>query len=117
MSIFFDADHTWAFNGSSQVTAPNYVYENIGFIGYLAMDFTEPMPADVAIESISAATVADIGGSTEPVISSSAVSYDKKKALLQVTCASATAATYTFTVTIVTTDSQTIVRKGRLVLS
>lgn len=116
MSIFFDRDHTWGFDSPSQTTAPNNITEAIGFIGYLAMDFNEPMPTDVAISSISATSVADIVGATEPTISSSAVSYDKKLALLEVNCASATANTYTFSVTIVTTDTQTIKRKGRLVL-
>lgn len=117
MSIFFDKDHTWKFDAPSQTTAPNYIYEAIGFIGYVAMDFTEPMPADVAISSISATAVADVSLATEPTISSSAVSYDKKKALLQLDCSSATAGAYTFTITIATTDSQTIVRKGVMVLS
>lgn len=116
MSIFFDADHTWQFDGPGQTTAPNYITEAIGFIGYLAMDFTEPMPTDVAISSISATAVADVSGATEPTISSSVVSYDKKKVLLQVDCSAATAATYTFSVTIVTTDTQTTKRKGILVL-
>ena len=116
MSVFFDRDHTWQFDSPSQTTAPNYITELIGFIGYVVMDFTEPMPSDVAIASISAATVTDIVGATEPTISSSAVSYDKKKALLQIDCTSATANTYTFNVTIATSDSQTVKRKGRLVV-
>lgn len=117
MAIFFDADHTWRFESPSQITAPNNINEAIGFIGYVVMDFTEPMPTDVAISSISAATFADETGHTEPTVSSSAASYDKKKALILIDCTSATATTYTLSVTIVTTDSQTIKRKGRLVIS
>lgn len=60
MSIFFDADHTWRFDAPTQTTAPNYITESIGFVGYLAMDFTQPMPTDVAIASISSATVASL---------------------------------------------------------
>lgn len=116
MSIFFDRDHTWVFDSPSQTTAPNNITEAIGFIGYVAMDFTEPMPADASISTISATAVADVGGATEPTISSSTISYDKRKALLQIDCTSATASTYTFSITITTSDSQTIKRKGRLVV-
>lgn len=111
-----DPDHTWRFDTPSQVTAPNSLTENIGFVGLLQMDFTQPLPALGSIASISSTAVADVGGATEPTISTSALSADKKKVVLTVNASAATASTYTFTVTIVTTDSQTIVRKGRLVV-
>jgi hypothetical protein len=111
-----DNDHTWKFDSPSQATSPKIITENIGFIGLLSMDFTEPMPALGSISSITTTSVADVGGATEPTISSSAVSADKKKVHLSVNCASATASTYTFSVKIATTDSQTFVRKGRLTL-
>lgn len=117
MPTYVDADHTWRFDSPSQLTAPNYLYENIGFSGLVAMDFTEPMSSSDSLSSISAATVTDIVGATEPTISSSAVSSDKRKAELTVATASATANTYTVSVTGVTVNGETIVRKGRLVLA
>jgi hypothetical protein len=116
MSIFTDADHTWRYDSPTQTTAPNYITAAIGDVVRCAFDFTEPMPTDVAISSITSVTVADIVGSTEPTLGSPAVSYDKKKCEVEITCTSATANTYTLTATIVTTDSQTIVRKGRLIV-
>jgi hypothetical protein len=117
MSIFIDADHTWRYDNASQITAPNYVYAAIGDIVRCAFDFTEPMPSDTAISSITSVTVADVGGETEPTLGSPAISYDRKKAELDITCTSATDSTYTLTATVVTTDSQTLVRKGRLVVA
>lgn len=113
---YIDPDHTWRFDSPSQLTAPNYLHERIGFAGLVQMDFAEPMPSQDSISTISAATVTDIGGSTEPTISSTAVSADKRKAELTLATASATAGTYTVNVTVTTTNGQTIVRKGRLVL-
>lgn len=114
MSIFIGIDRTWRYDSPSQITAPNYVYASVGDIVRCAFDFTEPMPTDVAISSITSITVADVGGATEPTLGTPAVSYDRKKAEVEITCTSATAATYTLTATVVTTDTQTLVRKGRL---
>ncbi len=117
MSSLVDKDHTWSFDSPSQLTAPNYLYEAIGFSGLLLMDFTEPMQSGDSLSSISSATVTDIALNTEPTISASAVSTDKRGALLTVATASATANTYTVNVTSVTTNGETIVRRGRLVLA
>jgi hypothetical protein len=111
-----DSDHTWAFHTPSQTTAPNILSESIGFIGLLAMDFSEPMPAKDSIASISAASFANIAG-TEPTVLSSAVSPDAKQAHIRIDATSATAGTYTLSVTIVTTDSQTFTRSGRLTVA
>jgi hypothetical protein len=116
VSIFIDQDHTWRYDAPSQTTAPNYVYASIGDIVRCAFDFTEPMPTDVAISAITSITAADIEGSTEPTIGTPGISYDRKQAEAEITCTSATANTYTLTATVVTTDSQTLVRKGRLVV-
>ncbi len=89
---------------------------SIGDVPRFAMDFTDPMSQDEAISSITGVTVANIAG-TEPTIGTPALSYDRKKAEFDVTCTSATAGTYTITATIVTSDSQTLVRKGRLVVA
>src|SRR5262245_49043032 len=121
MSCTIDADHTWKFDVAGQLTAPNYLCENIGFgggdEGDVQMDFTQPMDWDDSISTLDSATVTNIVGATEPTISQTAVSDDKKKAVLTLSTASATANTYTFNVTVTTTNGQTIVRKGRLVLS
>lgn len=117
MSIFIDREHTWRYDSPSQTTAPNYVYAAIGDVVRCAFDFTLPMPSDTAISSISSVTIADIEGATEPTLGSPAISYDRKKAELDITCTSATASTYTLTATVVTTDSQTLKRKGKLVVS
>ena len=116
MSIFVDLDRIWRYDGPGQTTAPNLVYAAIGDIVRCAFDFTEPMPTDVAISSITSITVADIAANTEPTLGSPAISYDKKMAEVDITCTSASANTYTLTATIVTTDTQTLVRKGRLVV-
>lgn len=109
-----DAKRTWYFDSPNQVTAPNTIVENIGFVGLLQMDFGQPIPTLGSISSIAATSFADVSNATEPTISSAVASADRKKVVLSISAASATAATYTITVKIVTTDSQTVVRKGRL---
>ncbi len=116
VSIFIDPDRIWSFRTARQTTAPNYVYASIGDVVRCAFDFSEPMPTDVSIDSITSITVANIVGATEPTIGTPEISYDKKKAEIEVTCTSATANTYTLTATVITTDAQTLVRKGRLVV-
>jgi hypothetical protein len=111
-----DADHTWTFNNSVQPTAPKIIKEVIGFNGLLAMDLTKVMPQQVSISSVDSATFANISG-TEPTVSASAVSANKKQAQITINAATATANTYTLTVTITTTDSQTFVRSGQIMLS
>ncbi len=111
-----DKDHTWKFDSPSQVTAPNIVNEVIGFVGLVQMDFDEPMPARSSIASITSAAFANDAG-TEPTVTSSAMSTDKKKVLVLIDASVATAGTYTISVKVVTTDSQTFVRKGRIMLT
>jgi hypothetical protein len=111
-----DRDHTWKFDSPSQTTSPNTITEIIGFAGLVCMDFTEPMPARSAISSITSATFANISG-TEPTVTSSALTTNKKGVNVLLDCASATANTYTLSVKIVTTDSQTFVRSGRITIT
>ena len=82
----------------------------------VAMDFTVPMPANASISSVGTVGVADETGKTEPTLSAASLSPDKKKVHVPVNATAATAGTYTISVTITTTDSQTFMRKGRLVL-
>jgi hypothetical protein len=111
-----DADHTWILNNPNQVTSPKILAESIGFVGLVAVDFDKPIPALSSIASVTAASFANIAG-TEPTVSATAVSADKRKAVITIDCTSATAGTYTLSVTIVTTDSQTFVRKGQITIS
>lgn len=111
-----DRDHTWRFDSPEQLTAPNRITEVIGFNGIVAMDFSEPMPSDGSISSVSSVTISDLAGEVEPTVVGSLLSANKKKVNVTLNCASATDASYMVTVTILTTDSQTFTRKGRLVL-
>lgn len=107
-----DKDHTWTFANKNQTTASNIITEPIGFNALLAMDFSDQIPARTSIQSITAATFANITG-TEPTVSSSNPSSDRKSATIMVDATAATANTYTLTVTVLTADGQTFVRSGR----
>lgn len=111
-----DKDHTWQFDSPAQVTSPRVLQELIGFVGLLSMDFTEPLPSRSAINTVSSATFANISG-TEPTVTSATVTANKKGVNILIDASSATANTYTLSVTVVTTDSQTFVRKGRITLT
>lgn len=119
MTIFVDSDHTWDFDNASQTTAPNYIHETVGFVGLLAMDFSVPMPTDVAIDDEEDVDVSFAAqeGKTAPTLANKRASYDRKKALADVDCTSATPATWVATVGITTTDGQVVVRQGRLVVT
>lgn len=116
-AFLVDDDHTWRFNNRQDVTSPQLVNENTSFIGLVSLDFSVPMPANGAIASINSASFTNVALVTEPTVSSSSISADLKQAHVLINCTSATAATHTLNVSITTTDSQTFVRKGRLVLS
>lgn len=111
-----DPDHTWHFDSPLQTTAPNTLNEVIGFVGLLSMDFTEPLPNRSSIASVSTATFANIAG-TEPIVTSSAVTANKKGVNILIDCTLATAGTYTLIQAVVSTDGQTFPRKGRLTIS
>jgi len=113
-----DDDHTWRFDSpTSQVTAPNSITEIAGAASVLvAMDFDEPLPANSSIASITSVTVADVAGATEPTVTGSSIHTAKRKVIIDTNTSAATAATYTYSVKILSTDSQSFTRKGRLVL-
>ena len=118
-AFLVDEDHSWGFQSRSQTTSPQLITEirgTGGFNGLVAMDFTVPMPANASISSVGTVGVADETGKTEPTLSAASLSPDKKKVHVPVNATAATAGTYTISVTITTTDSQTFMRKGRLVL-
>lgn len=108
--------HSWRFDSPGQVTAPQLIREVTGFDDVLfEMDFSGALSNSDSIGSVSSVTVTDISG-TEPTVVSSALRADKKAVHIKMDGASASANTYTVTVTIVTADSQTITRKGRMVV-
>lgn len=110
-----DKKHTWTFKSTNTTTAPEILKEFIPFGGIVAMDFSGRMPPRSSISSISSAIFTNIAG-TEPTVSNSAVSADKTQAHVTIDSSAATAGTYTLNVTIVTTDSQTFVGKGRIII-
>lgn len=110
-------NHTWRFDNRNQVTASNNVVEAVGSSNFLvSMDFSGVLSPLHSIQSVSGVDIGTIVGETKPTVTSSARSADQKKVNIILNAASATDATYTVTVTITTTDSQTFVRKGRLIL-
>ncbi len=113
--IYYDPTKVWKIQGG-QITASNEVTAKKPDHCLVVMDFTEPMRDDDSIDEILLATFADVALATEPTISH-AVSTDKRKAELTLTTSSATLGTYVCSVKIVTVLGETIVRKGRLVLS
>lgn len=107
-----DSEHTWHFS-AKQNAASNIIKVLIGFDGILAMDFDTAIPGRTSLASITSAAFTNISG-TEPTISTSAVSADRRAAHITVDTTSATANTYTLTVTALTADSQTFVLTGQL---
>jgi hypothetical protein len=111
-----DKDHTFTFANKNQTTASNIITEPIGFNALLAMDFSDQIPKRTSISSITSATFANIAG-TEPTVSSSSPSADRKAAHIMVDATAATAGTYTLSVTVLTADGQTFVRSGRFTVT
>lgn len=110
-------DHSWRFDRANQVMAPNLIVEVSGFDDLLLeMDFSGALSNNASINSISSVTVTDETGKTEPTVVSSARRADAKAVHIKTDGASASTLSsgYTYNVTIVTTDNQTITRKGRL---
>lgn len=110
-------DHTWSFDSRDQITSPDILTESVGESTiFKSIDFTLPVTANGSISTITSVTVADVSGATEPTITTSAISTDKKHVHLTIDATSATAATFTFTAKIVTTDLRTFTRKVKLQL-
>jgi hypothetical protein len=110
-----DDDHTWSFDSRTQLTSPDILSESVGEATiYKAMDFSEALTANGSIASITSVTVADVANATKPTVTTSAISSDKKKVHVTLSAASATAATYTVKISIVSTDSRTFTRYGKL---
>ena len=77
----------------------------------------EALTGHGSIYSITSVSIADVGGATEPTVTTSAKDTEQKGVVITFNGTSATAGqTYTVTVTIMSTDSQTFIRKGRLQL-
>lgn len=115
-ATYVDTAHTWTFPSSVQTTATRIINELIGFNGIACMDFTNVIPSDVAISSVDSASFANISG-TEPTVGTSTVSTNLKKVLIPINATSATANTYTLSVTVTTTDSQQFTRNGQFTVA
>lgn len=112
-----DKSDIWRFDNRNQITAVNNVIKAAGESTiYVGMDFTEPMPSLSSIFSVTSVEFTNVDGVTEPTVTASAKSADQKKVNITLDATSATTGTHTIIVTILTTDSQTFIRKGRLVL-
>lgn len=111
---FVDEDHTWGFDDRSQITSPNDVTESAAPAVLVQMDFTEPLPKQASILSITSVTIADVAAATKPTVTTSQVDGTKKKVIVTLNTATATAATYTVTIKALSIDNQTFTRKGRL---
>lgn len=111
-------EHTWRFDRANQIQSPTLINEVVGGTFLVQMDFTNALSDNASISSISSVTVTDVAGKTEPTVTTSVKSTDQQKVIITVNAASASTYTtgYRFNVTIITTDSQTIVRRGLLVL-
>ncbi len=113
-AILVDEDDSWTFDSPTQITSAKILAEGKSPAVMKAMDFAAPATKWGSLSSITSVTIADVGGATKPTIVSSALSLDKKKVNILFNAESATTGTYTVTVKVATTDSQTLVRKGRL---
>lgn len=114
--VLVDDDDTWTFSSPTEITSKKILAEAKSPAILKAMDFTEPATKHGSISAVTSVTVADVSGATEPTVTTSAKSLDQKKVVITFDASAATAATYTVTVTVVTTDSQTIIRKGKLTI-
>lgn len=115
--INVDVDDTWDFDTNNIVTSGRILTDAIGQAVVLkCMNFDRPLPANSAISSITSVVVSDTVGATEPLVVNSEISGNNRKVDITFNTVSATAASYTVVVTITTTDSQVITRRGRLVL-
>jgi hypothetical protein len=108
-----DDFHTWKFDNRNQTTSPIIVAENLGFDALVA--FEPSLSSRVAVQAVSSVTIT--GSGTAPTLGSATVQTNKRRINIPVDATAATAGTYTITVTFTTTDSQTIVRKGRITLN
>lgn len=116
-ATYVDEGHIWRFENASNTTAVNTVYENQPFDGLVGMRFTKAMPSGTSIDSVTAVTVATRAGddaTSDVTIGDSTITPDHTT--VHTVIASAEPGEYVLTFTIVTVDSQTITRKGRLTI-
>jgi hypothetical protein len=115
--FILDDSHTWSFDSRDQITSPDILTESVGEATiFKAVDFDLALTKDGSIASVGSVTVADVSGATEPTITSAEFTANKRKVNLTINASAATAATYTITVPITTTDGRTFKRKVKLTL-
>ncbi len=112
-----DDEYKWRFTSKQKITADNIIVDTPSPSGTktYSMEFVKAMNAGQTISSVVSATVAGVDVSdTEPEIDTSAAAPNKREVHLTVDDTAASLGDYVFTVTVLTTDSQTVTRKGKL---
>lgn len=112
-----DDEYKWRFTSKQKITADNIIVDTPSPSGtkVYAMQFIKALNRDQTISSVVSATVAGVDAEDdEPTIDTSVVAPNKTDVHLTVDDTAAELGDHIFTVTVLTTDSQTIVRKGKL---
>ena len=111
-------DETWRFDDRAQLTSPDILVFTVGGDNSArSMDFTRALKrsnGSAAIQSVAATAISP--SSDAPLIVDPAKSADGKAVNLMIdaTDEEIVAGTYVLSITITTTDSQTVTRRGRL---
>jgi hypothetical protein len=114
---YVEDGHIWRFTNVNDTYANNTIYENVGFDGLMGMNFSKVIPQATSIASVTATTVTLRSGeavTAEITLGTATMTADKKSVHLPVEIAEA--GEYVVSITILTVDSQTFTRKGRLIV-
>lgn len=109
--IIVDDERTWRFDASDQLTASNTIVEVVGFDGLVSMDFERPLPEGVSLASVSLALVTPATGLT---IDGAGIELSLDRLRANVPVVAAEAGDYTVILEGVSSDGQTIPRRGRM---
>jgi hypothetical protein len=106
---------TFKFASRQQLTSPNIVSETTEFEGTIAFDMSSALNPGQTIQSVTTTTIDAVTmGDTEPSVESDDVAPDKRFVHITLDCSAADEGDYIIAVTILTTDGQTMTRRGRL---
>jgi lysophospholipase L1-like esterase len=114
---YVEDGHIWKFNNVNDTYANNTIYENVTFDGLLGMNFSKVIPQATSIASITATVVVLRSGAAvtdEITLGTATITADKKTVHLSAEIDEA--GEYVVSITILTVDSQTFTRKGRLIV-
>jgi hypothetical protein len=109
--VFIDDDKSWRFEAADQLDAANTLYEINGFEGLLQMDFTRPLSGG----TIAIPTIVSVTPSTGLALSNPEIDADTQRKMI-VTGAATAAGTYTVVLQIESTDQQTYIRRGDIII-